>query len=366
MYETDVAVIGAGPIGLELAVALKRQGVDYVQFEAGQVGQTVSRYPKMTRFFSSPDRIAIAGAPLTTSDQSKATREEYLAYLRGVVRQFDLQVETFARVVEIEPAGVAPGSGHCDESGGITELRDAKGFMLHVDRGGRLFRYRVNRVVLAIGDMALPRLLHIPGEDLPHVSHYFDEPHKYFRQRLLIVGGKNSAVEAAIRCHRIGAEVTMSYRGERFDPNRVKYWLLPEIEALIRSEQIRFYPGTRPVAIAPEHVTIAPTPPLSGESRDVEADFVLLLTGYRMDVTLFNKLGVALQGDNQAPVHDPATMQTNIPGVYVAGTAVAGTQETFKLFIENCHIHVPRIVASLTGRADLAPGDDEPHPIPES
>ncbi len=350
MSETDVVIIGAGPIGLELAVALKRAGIDYLHFEAGQIGQTVVRYPKMTRFFSSPERIAIAGVPLGTSDQSKATREEYLGYLRGVVSQFDLDIQTFARVIKIELVG------------------DHNGFVLQVDRSGTVTQYRAKRIVLAVGDMAMPRLLHIPGEDLGHVSHYFDEPHRYFRKRLFIVGGKNSAVEAAIRCCRIGAKVSMSYRGEWFDPKRVKYWLLPEIEQMIKAGQIRFFPHTVPAAISPTHVTLRSVPPVIDDPVEVEADFVLLLTGYVMDTTLFNMLGVTLEGENLAPAHDPATMETDVRGVYVAGTAAAGTQEKFKLFIENCHIHVPRIVAALTGRSDLAPGPPttEAYPNPES
>ena len=337
MSETDVAIIGAGPIGLELAVALKQAGVSYLHFEAGQIGQTVSRYPKMTRFFSSADRVAIAGVSLAISDQSKPTREQYLAYLRGVVSQFSLDVQTYTRVMKVERA------------------QNTEGFVLEVDRSGALTQYQSRRLVLAVGDMALPRLLHIPGEDLGHVSHFFDEPHKFFGKRLLIVGGKNSAVEAAIRCHRIGANVSISYRGDRFDPNRVKYWLLPEIESLIKDGQIGFYPQTLPQSITRSHVTLTPAPPLIGDHIDVQADFVLLLTGYVMDTTLFKMLGVELEGENQSPVHDPATMQTNVPGVYVAGTAVAGTQETFKLFIENCHVHASRIAAALTGRSDLGP-----------
>lgn len=330
MSDTHVALIGAGPIGLELAVALKQAGIGYTHFEAGQIGQTVFRYPKMTRFYSSPQRIAIAGVPLYTSDQSKATREEYLAYLRNIVEQFDLAVHTFERVTAIERCG--------------------GDFTLRTDCHGAVQQYQASNIVLAVGDMAHPRLLHIPGEDLTHVSHYFDEPHRYFRKKLLIIGGKNSAVEAAIRCHRAGAKVAVSYRGDRFDPDRIKYWLLPEIEALIRAGEIDFYINTVPRSISSTHVTLHPAPGCIGDPLEVQADFVLLLTGYAMDTTLFEMAGVELAGENQAPIHDPGTMATNVPGIYVAGTAAAGTQVQFKLFIENCHCHIPRIVAALTGQ----------------
>ena len=328
--DADVAIVGAGPIGLELAVALKQAGVDYIQFDAGQVAQTVSRYPRQTKFFSSADRIAIAGVPLGTSDQSKATREQYLAYLRNIVQLFGLDVRTYEKVVKLDPGGDA--------------------IELETRRAGVSHTYKVSKVVLAVGDMARPRLLHIPGEDLAHVSHYFEEPHKYFHMNLLIVGGKNSAVEAAIRCHHAGARVTISYRREEFDAERVKYWLLPELQALIRTGKITFLPNTVPETITPDHVTLVPAGDLVGDQIRVDADFVLLLTGYEMDTELFEMAGVELEGRNRSPAFNPDTMRTNVPGVYVVGTAAAGTQETFRLFIENCHIHVKRVTESITAK----------------
>src|SRR4051812_3124573 len=199
MIDSDVAIVGAGPIGLEMAIALKRAGVKYLQFDAEQVGYTVSWFAPQTRFFSSNERIAIAGVPLMTADQSKSTREEYLAYLRRIVVEFDLKVNTYEPVVGIDRA-----------QGG--------GFVLTTDAPQGKMQYRVNKVVLATGGTARPRMLGIEGEDLPHVSHYFRDPHLYFRKRVLIVGGKNSAVEAALRCYNAGAsEVAISYRGEKFN-----------------------------------------------------------------------------------------------------------------------------------------------------
>lgn len=343
--KADVAIIGAGPIGLELAVALKQAAVPYLQFDAGQVGHTISWFPPQTRFFSSPERIAIAGVPLQTTDQSKATREEYLAYLRAVVQQFELAVRTFERVTSIR--------------------REGDAFLLKTRHGGRDLEYRARNVVAAIGDMHAPRLLGVPGEDLPHVSHYFNEPHRYFRQRLLIVGGKNSAVEAAVRCYRLGARITLSYRGERFDEKAVKYWLLPEIQGLIRAGQIEFLPRTRVTRIEPDVVTLQSVD--DGASRPVPADFVLLMTGYVMDTTLLAEAGVRLEGASGAPAHDPETMQTNVPGLYVAGTASAGTQDRFRVFIENGHEHVAKIVRALTGcEFRRFCGDMPPQHPPES
>ena len=327
-----------GPIGLELAVAFKQTGIDYVHLEAGQIAQTISWFPKMTRFFSSPDRIAIASVPLHTADQANVTREEYLTYLQSIVTQFDLDIRTYERVTQIDKTN--------------------EGFVLTVNSHSAALRYEVKHIVLAVGGLAKPRLLHIPGEDLEHVNHYFDEPQRYIRKKLLIVGGKNSAVEAAICCHGVDADVVISYRQPAFDPNRVKPWLLPEINSLIDAGEITFYPNTVPRAITSFHTTLAPVPGTAGEKIDVDSDFVLLLTGYLMDTTLFKMLGVDLVGKNQAPRLNLHTMETNVPGVFVAGTSVAGTQESFKLFIENCHDHIPRIVAALAGQ--LPPPIAEP------
>ena len=324
---TDVVVVGAGPIGTELAVVLHAMGVDYVQLDAGQVGETVHGYPPHTTFFSSPDRIAIAGVPLRPPHESKATREQYLSYLHAVVDQFDLPVRTFCAVDRVCPMG--------------------GGFVLGTSHGD----LHAKRVVLAIGDMHTPRMLGIPGEDRPHVSHRFGEAQRHFRRRVLIVGGKNSAVEAALRCQRAGAEVAISYRRAAFDPDHIKYWLLPEIEALIEHQAIKFYPETTPVAIGETSVTLEEGGVGGGGERfDVPADDVLLLTGYDQDKSLFESAGVTLEGANRAPRHDPDTMMTDVEGLYVAGTAAAGTQHDFKLYIENSHPHVVKIARALTGR----------------
>jgi len=329
--DTNVLIVGAGPIGLELAAALKQARVDYIHVDAGQIGQTITWYPRQVRFFSSPDRIAICGVPLQTVDQAKATREEYLAYLRGVVAQFDLQVNTYERVVDVQ---------RIDE--------DGHRFHVMTRRGGEQRSYRCRHLVLAIGDMHRPRLLHIPGEDLPHVSHYFEEPHRYFQTKLLIVGGRNSAVEAALRCHHAGASVTLSYRRDSFDESSVKYWLTPEIRLLVDTGQIAFHPRTVPNRIKPDAVRLKHLD--TGVVTDVDADFVLLLTGYEIDPTLFNAVGVETEDENHAPLVDEATMQTSVPGCYIAGTAAAGTQIRFRFFIENCHIHVARIFEHITGK----------------
>ena len=355
---TDVAIVGAGPIGLELAVGLKRAGIGYLHFDARQIGHTISWFAPGTRFFSSSERIAIAGVPLQTPDGGKCTREQYLTYLRTVVQQFDLDVRTYEPVAGIERV---PGGGL---------------FLTTKPAGGER-RYRCNKVVLVTGGTERPRRLDVPGEDLPHVSHYFDDPHRYFRKRVLVVGGKNSAVEAALRCHHAGAHVSLSYRRAKLPAKSIKYWLLPEINSLVEAGKVRAYLGTVPTKITPTHVQLEPwvdpeaatdptfsfvPPTVRGQS--VPADFVLLLIGYRADMSLCRMAGVELAGTTEAPVFNDHTMETNVPGVYVAGTAVAGTQDRYRVFIENCHVHVDRIVAALTGAPE--PAAPQPLAAPET
>jgi thioredoxin reductase (NADPH) len=318
MESTDIAIIGAGPIGLEMGAAFQRAGVDYLHFDARQIGYTISWFAPQTRFFSSNDRIAIAGVPLHTPDGSKSTREQYLNYLRTVVELFDLKIRTYEPVKNIE--------------------RDAQGFRLTTSRG----QIHCNKLILATGGTDQPRRLNIPGEDLPHVSHYFRDPHTYFRTNVLIVGGKNSAVEAALRCHHAGAKVSMSYRRGQLPASSIKYWLMPEITGLIESGRIPAYFNTLPARIEDRSVTF-------NDGREIPADFVLLLIGYEADMSLCKLAGIELDGTRLAPRHNPRTMETSVPGIYIAGTAVGRTQDKYALFIENCHAHVDRILASLTG-----------------
>jgi thioredoxin reductase (NADPH) len=336
-----VAIVGAGPIGIELAVAFKQAGIDYVQFDAGQIGTTISWYPIQMLFHSSADRLSLAGVPIQEPMQQKPTREEYLAYLRSIVMQFGLAIRTYERV---ELATRAPDGGF--------ELRTRA-----VDGEHRL---RVDNVVLAVGAMHAPRLLGIPGEELPHVHHYFRDPHDYFAKKLLVVGGRNSAIEAAVRCQRAGADVTLSHRGADFDPKSVKFWLLPEIRSMIRDDRVRYLPRTCPVEIGPGTVRLTNVD--SGDEQIVTADFVLAMTGYRQSTPLFDMLGVDMQEPDRRPRYDPETMETNVPGVFIAGTAIAGTPvERVSVIVETCHVHVPRIVGAITGRrvvtADGPPDD---------
>lgn len=331
--KTDIIVVGAGPIGIELAIALERLGANYLLLEAKQIGAEFSRWPPSTHFFSTPEHVALAGVPVHSLDQMPITGEQYLAYLRTLVEMFNLKLKLYEPVTHIETA----------------ESR----FVIHTDPLTGPRKYLAHKVVLATGGMAGPRMLNIPGEDLPHVSHYFPGPHPYFRRRLLVVGGRNSAVEAALRCWRAGAQVSLSYRGADLNYDRIKPHLSIDLKDRLRKGEITFFPSTLPVEITPSCVRLARTVDGATPNGAVfthGTDAVLLCVGFEADMTLFKQAGVTLVGEEQAPQFDEATMETNVPGIFVAGTAAGGTQSRFTFFISTSHDHVARIVKAITGQ----------------
>ncbi|MDQ7012285.1 MAG: NAD(P)-binding domain-containing protein [Planctomycetota bacterium] len=375
MEHYQVGIIGAGPIGLEMAVALQRASVRTVQIEAGAIGSTMGWWAPGTKYFSSPERIAIAGVPLVVEHEDKATREDYLRYLRQVVMQFGLDVRTYERVVGAtrdDDGFVLRTEKSAHGVGGVEEQQRAA--RMHADVDGRDgvgprsvpprgMEYRVEKIVLAIGNMHTPRLVGVPGEELPHVSHYLGEPHRYFGQRVVIVGGRNSAIEAAIRLYRVGAKVTLCQRRLELERDRIKYWLLPEVEWLIKKGQIGLHAGVGVREITERGVVIEPlaggatgaaggprAKARSSERVEIGADAVLLLTGYDQNPELFEMLGVELHSEEHRPRFARETMETNVPGVFVAGTATGGSQQRSKIFIENSHEHVERIARAIAGR----------------
>ena len=343
MTPTKVAIIGAGPLCIELAVALKRASIPHLHFDAKQIGYTISWFPPQTRFFSSNERIAIAGVPLQTPDQMKCTREQYLAYLRCVVQQFDLKINTYEPVVDIRltPSPGTPGEGRGE---GLAAERVA----LTTLRNNIEHQYTAEKIILATGGTAHPRRLNVPGEDLPHVHPHWSDPHAYFNKKVLIVGGKNSAVETALRFHNAGAKVSLSYRRPELPAKSIKYWLLPEINSLIKSGQIAAYPSTQVTSITPTHVAL-------NDSTQIEADFVVPQIGYTADMSLCKLANIKLEGDRRVPVYNPETMETSVPGIYLCGTVIGGTQDKYEVFIENGHAHVEKIVAHLTGKHTAVP-----------
>lgn len=326
--QCEVAIIGGGPIGVEMAITLERLNVSYILFEAAQLGDAFMKWPPETHFFSTPEHVALAGIPVHNLDQRPITGEQYLAYLRTLVEAFDLNLHNYEPVTAIRPF--------------------PEQFLLTTKHRTGPRTYACRYVIAATGGMAGPRMLHIPGEDLPHVTHYFPGPHPYFRTRLLIVGGRNSAVEAALRCWRAGAaSVAISYRRTSFNFDRIKPHLSVDLKDRLDKGEISFFPATVPAEITPDYVALAPV--ADGEQVKYPADFVYLATGFEADMSLLVNAGVKLSGQENAPVFDPNTMETNVPGLFVAGTAAGGTQERFTYFISTSHDHVAKIAKAITG-----------------
>lgn len=316
----DVGIVGAGPIGLATAAELSRRGRSVVQFDKGCIGKTVEWFPRGMRFYSSPRFLELLDFPLP-SDGEKPTREEYLAYLRSFVRQFGLKVNMYETVNSI--------------TGSVGDYR-----LQTTKRGGETAGYRAKTIVLAVGTNEFPRKLDVPGEDLPHVCHYFDEPHRYFGRSVAVVGARNSACDAAILLSRIGCDVTLIHRGEGITKSYLKYWIYPEITGLIRKGTIKAHFNSTLTRIDPAGVE------LDGPETScrVDCDFVLLLVGYHPDYRLLDQLGVRTEGPTRQPAVDEATFESNVAGVYCCGTLIAGDQNPYRVFIENAQHH-PGVVA---------------------
>ncbi len=324
--ETQLLVVGAGPTGLAVGIAAAKAGISCILLDRATVVSAIEKYPLGMTFFSTPEKIEIGDIPLvTTSD--KPTRRDGLVYYRRVAEHYRLDIRVRETVTAI--------------------VRQADGaFLVSARRPHDDATYRSNAVVIATGYYDQPNALGVPGEALPHVSHYFVEGHRHWRQKVVIVGGGNSAVDAALESWRAGAEVTLVLRGDGLHPT-VKAWVLPDISNRLTEGSIKVHYRSRVRGITPTHVTIAND---RGVTEDIPADRVLLMTGYRPDLGLLRSLGVPIDTESGVPAHDERTMATPVPGVYVAGV-IAGGYDDNRLFIENTRHHGELIVADLMRRA---------------
>ena len=330
----DLAVIGAGPCGLAVGVAAKRAHLTCSLFDKGPVASSLMRYPLYMTFFSTPDKLEI-GVPFVTAGD-KPTRREALTYYRKVAEYFELDVRQYHTVSR------------------VTRTRD--GFELVAQHPGSPEPESVSsrHLVFATGYFESPNRLGVPGEDLPNVSHYFTEAHLYWQQRVVLVGGGNSAVETALELCRVGAqEVTLVHFLGDFDRG-VKPWILPDITNRVKEGRVRVRWCSRVVEIARSHVIVRREP--DGEHETIAADFVLALTGYTADLTLLRSVGVTVDESSGVPSHSPATMETNVPGVYIAGVLASGFDAN-KIFIENGREHGGRICEHIKSKPPrVAPG----------
>ncbi|HYK81978.1 MAG TPA: YpdA family putative bacillithiol disulfide reductase [Gemmatimonadales bacterium] len=330
----DLAVIGAGPCGLAVGVAAKRAHLTCALFDKGPVVASLLRYPLYMTFFSTPEKLEVGGVPFVTA-ADKPTRREALTYYRKVAEYFELDIRQYHEVR------------------GVTRLPEGFEVRAHHRGQGAPEVVAARHLVYATGYFESPNLLGVPGEDLPHVSHYFVEPHPYWQQRVVVVGGGNSAVEAALDLYRVGARATLVHFLGEFDRG-VKPWILPDIVNRVKDGSIAVHWCSRVVEIRPAEVVVRSE--ATGRSETVSADFVLALTGYRADLTLLRSVGVAVAEGSGVPHHTPATMETDVPGVYIAGVLASGVDAN-KIFIENGREHGGRICEAIKSKPPkVAPG----------
>lgn len=324
-HHEDILIAGAGPIGIACGISARRRGADPLIIDAGPLAGAIVRYPIGMQFFTTPERLEVGNHPLVTAG-AKATREEALKYYRGVVRTEALRVRTYTRLV--------------------AAVRQDR--VIHCTVEDRLGSREItcDRLVLATGYFEHPNLLGVPGESLPHVSHYFDEPHLTCGLDVVFIGGKNSAIESALQAWRSGARVTVVYRGPALKPT-VKYWLKPDFENRVKAGEIGVRFSTEVVEIRPDAVVV--TDP-SGKADQLPADRVYALTGYLPDFDLFRRMGIALDGDGR-PTLNPLTLETNVPGIFMAGSVTAG-RKTSEIFIENGRHDGEKIFGDRTSRTE--------------
>ena len=332
MSDVDVLIVGGGPCGLAAAIAAQRAGLRTVVLESDVVVNTIAHYPTYVRFFSTAEKLGIGDLPFIIATE-KPTRRDALAYYRAAITHFGITVRQYERVTEIE-------RGH-DEL--IVHSRT---------RGGVERRTNAGAVIVATGYFGSPNRLGVPGENLPHVSHVYREGHEAFQQRVVVVGGGNSAAEAALDLWRSGAHVTLVHFGPTFD-KRIKPWVQPDFENRVKEGSIHVRWNSRVASIEPESVCIRATDD-AGHSERLPASLVYVMTGFAPNTALLAQVGVPIDPTTGIPEHDPETLETSVPGVFIAGVVVAGFDAN-KVFIENGRYHGDRIVARLLGRAAPPP-----------
>jgi thioredoxin reductase (NADPH) len=324
MKNYDLICIGAGPTGLACAIEAVRAGLKPVVIDKGALCNSIFNYPANMVFFTTPELLEIGDLPLISAAE-KPTRVEALKYYRKATEHFDLEIRLYEQVTKLEGS-----DGHFVVS---TKAEN-----------GKEEQYYGAKIVVATGYYDLPNELRIPGENLPHVSHYYTEPYKFWNQEVVVVGGKNSAAEAALDLWRNGARVTMVHRKAEMG-STIKYWVKPDIENRIKAGQIRMHFNSVVKEIAADSVILEN----SKGKMSLPAKQVFLLTGYHPDFEFIESLGVKLDPETKRPAMDPETHESNIPGVYVAGVVVGG-RFTGEIFIENGRFHGKQIVQALMRR----------------
>ncbi len=312
----DITVIGAGPSGLSCAIEAKKQGFSCLVTDRGTITNSIYHFPQNMTFFSSAELMEIGDIPFIISGD-KPKRVDALKYYWHTAKYFQLELNLYTDVLYI--------------------VQKEDFFTVKTSRGD----FESKNVIFATGYYDNPNLLGVPGEDLPHVSHYYSDPHKYIHNKVVITGGNNSAVEAALELYRYGVNVTLIHRGD--GPGKgVKYWVLPDIKNRIENKEIPVMFETTVQEIKEKSITVSQ----KGHISEIPADSVLLLTGYHPDFSFIKKSGVNIDSETLVPDFDPDTGETNIPGIYIAGSLQAG-RDANKIFIENGRLHGKIIIDSI-------------------
>jgi thioredoxin reductase (NADPH) len=317
----DVLVIGAGPTGLACAIAAQRAGYRVALVDKGCLCNSLFHYPSNMTFFTTPELLEIGDIPFSSPNQ-KPTRNEALEYYRKVAEFYRLQVRAYHRVLRVD--------------GSDGEFR-----VLTEDKFGREQWMHARKLVIATGYYDLPNWMEVPGEGLPKVAHYYHDPHPYYGQDVMVVGGKNSAAIAALDLWRHGARVTLVHRAASLH-RHVKYWIMPDIENRIKNGEIAAHFNSRVTEILPDSVRLE-TP--DGD-QELPNNFVFAMTGYHPDYSFLESLGVRSSGPDRQPTYDPDTLESNVSGIYLAGVIVAGAR-TNEIFIENGRFHGQQIADDL-------------------
>ena len=330
MKTYDVIVIGGGPTGLACAIEAQRAGLDYLVLEKGCVVNSLYNYPTQMTFFTTPELLEIGDLPFVC-EREKPNRIEALKYYRRVVDTYNLCVNQYEKVIEVKGA-----DGNFQVT---TELQAT----------GEPRNYQTRKLIVSIGYYDQPNYLHIPGEHLPKVSHFYKDAHPFYQRDVAIIGAGNSAAIAALDLYRHGARVTMIHRGAALKDS-IKYWIMPDIQNRLENKEITMHFQTVVTEIRAQAIVIVNLE--TDEERELPNDFVFALTGYHVDNKFLQSLGIAIDPETWKPSFDAETLESNVPGIYLAGVTIAG-KDTGKVFIENGRFHGGQIIKSLQAKLTL-------------